>query len=95
MLAVECLGDCIRFGCHRSIRLAFVEFIHNFLNRNFHTRLKNLDRNCIGGRKSRINVILEDNVGNGFFGASELSGDVKQFDKVGIEWLTTSGAKTA
>jgi len=95
LLGVECLGDRIRFGCHRSIHLAFVECIHNFLNRNFRTRLKNLNCNCIGGRKSRINVILEDNVGYCFFGASELSGDAKQFGKVGIERLTGSGAKSA
>jgi len=58
-------------------------------------RLKNLDRNCIGGRKSCINVILEDHFGDCFFGASELSGDIKQFGKVGIERLTGSRTKSA
>jgi len=58
-------------------------------------RLKNLDHNCIGGRKSCINVILEGHVGDCFFGASKLSGDVKQSGKVGIEQLTGSGTKSA
>ena len=59
LLGVECLGDGIRFGCHRSVRLTLVEGVNNFLNRNFRTRLKNLDRNSIGGRKSHIYVILQ------------------------------------
>jgi len=54
--------------------------------------LKNLDRNSLGGRKSRIKEILEDNIGDCFFGASELSGDVTHFGKVGIERLTGSAA---
>jgi len=95
LLGIECLGDRIRFGCHRSIRLAFVECIHTFLNCNFRTRLKNLDRDCIGGRKSCINVIFEDNIGNYLFRASELSGDVKLCGKLGIERLTGSGMKSA
>jgi len=95
LLCVESIRDCVRFCCHRTIRLAFVECINDFLNSNFRTGLKNLNCDCIGGRESRIDVILEDHVGDGFFGASELSGDIKQFGEVGIEWLSGSGTKSA
>jgi len=65
------------------------------LNCNSCTRLKDLDPDCIGRRKSRIDVILEEHVRDCFFGTSELSGDVNQFGKVGIEWLSRSRTKSA
>jgi len=40
-------------------------------------------------------MILEDHVGDCFFGASELSGDVKQFGEVGIERRSGSGTESA
>ena len=40
-------------------------------------------------------MILEDHVGDCFFRASELSGDVKQFGEVGIERLSRSATKSA
>jgi len=95
LLGIERLRDHIRFGCHQSIHLEFIECIHIFLNCNSCMILKNLDCNCIDRRKSCINVILEDHVGDCFFGASELSGNVKQFGNVGIEGLTASGTKSA
>ena len=95
LLGVECLADRIRFGVYRFIRLTLVEGGNNFLNCNFCTRLKNLDSNSIGGRKSRINVILQDHIRDCFFGASKLSGDVKQSGEVGIEQLSGSGKKSA
>jgi len=95
LLSIESFGNCVRFGCHRSICLAFVECIHNLLNCNSWVRLKNHDCDYIGRRKSRIDVILEDYVGDCFFGAGELSGDVKQFDEVGIERPPRSGPKSA
>jgi len=58
-------------------------------------RLKVLDCNCIDARKSCINVILQDHIGNCLFRVSELSGDVKQFSKVGIKQLTGSETKGA
>ena len=95
LLGVECLGDHIRFGCYRSIRLAFIECLHHLLNRKSCARLKDLDHDCIGRRKSRVDVILEDHIGDYFFRASELSGDIKHFSDVGIEWLSRSGTKSA
>jgi len=56
--------------------------------------LKNLNRDCIGGRKSRIDVILEDHIRDCFFGTSELSGNIKQFGEVGIERLSGSGTES-
>jgi len=47
-------------------------------------RLKDLDRDCIRRRKSRVDVILENDVGDCFFGPVEFSGDVKQIGEVGI-----------
>jgi len=40
-------------------------------------------------------VIIKDHVGDRFFGASELSGDVEQFGEVGIERLSGSGTESA
>jgi len=65
------------------------------LNSVSRTGLKNLNRDCIGGRKSHINLILEDHVGDRFFGASKLGGDIKQFGEVGIERLSGSGTESA
>jgi len=84
LLGIEGFGNCVGFGCHRSIRLAFVECIHNFLNCNSCARLKDLDCDCIGRRKSRVDVILENYVGDCFLRAGELSGHVKQFGEVVI-----------
>jgi len=58
-------------------------------------RLTNLNRDCIGGRKSCVDVILKDHVRDCFFGASKLSGDVEQFGEVGIEWQSGSGTESA
>jgi len=65
------------------------------LNSDSRMGLKNLNRDCIGGRKSRVHVILEDHVADRFFGYSELSGDIKQFGKVGIVRLSRSGTESA
>jgi len=79
LLDVKSLRDCIRSGCHRSVSLTLIEGVNDFFNCNFPTRLKNLDHDSIGGRKSHINVILQDHVGDCFFGTSELSVNIKQF----------------
>ena len=93
LLGVECLGDRIRFGCHRLVRLTLVECVNYFLNCYFYARLKNLYRDCIGGRKSHIDMVLENHVRNCFFGASKFGDDIKQFGKVGIERLSRSGTE--
>ena len=67
---------------------------NDFLNSDSRTGLKNLNRDYICGRKSRIDVILEDHIGDRFFGASELSDDIKQFGEVGIERLSGSGTES-
>jgi len=72
-----------------------VERVNYFLNCYFRARLKNPNRDGIGGRESRVDMVLENHVGNCFFGASKFGGDIKQFGKVGIEGLSRSGTERA
>jgi len=56
--------------------------------------LKNLNGDCIGGRESRLDGIFEDHVGDRFFGASKLSGDIEEFSEVGNKRLSGSGTES-